>query len=74
VDSFAVGAPGLGSAHVSPVGFGVASKQAFQSFGTWLSIVHIRKVRDGEDALANTLDACATRKLLREKFKILLCF
>ena len=38
-----------GSARVSRVGFGVSPKQSF------------RKVRDGEDAIANTRDACATQ-------------
>ena len=47
---------GLGSAHVSRVGFGVSPKQSF------------RKVRDGEDTIANTRGpsrtglACATRQ------------
>ncbi len=40
----------LGSASVSDVGFGVTPKQSF------------REVRDGEDAIASTRDACATRK------------
>ena len=40
----------LGSARVSLVGFGVSPKQSFQ------------KVCDREDAIANTRDACATRR------------
>src|SRR5436853_710534 len=40
----------LGSASVSDVGSGVTPKQSF------------REVRDGEDAIASTRDACATRK------------
>ena len=38
-----------GSARVSRVGFGVSPKQSF------------RKVRDREDASANTRDACVTQ-------------
>ena len=39
----------LGSARVSRVGFGVSPKQSFS------------KVRDREDAIASTRDACAPR-------------
>jgi error-prone DNA polymerase len=50
----------LGSACVSRVGFGVAPKRSFLKtrFGPRHST---RKVRDGEDAIASTRDACATR-------------
>ncbi|PYK59403.1 MAG: hypothetical protein DME43_08925 [Verrucomicrobia bacterium] len=42
----------LGSARVSRAGFGVSPKQSFPA-----------KVRDRTDAIANTRDACATRKI-----------
>src|SRR5437764_191347 len=45
-----------GSAHVSRVGFGVSPKQSFSA-----------KVRDREDAIANTRDACATRNGFRRQ-------
>ena len=45
----------LGSARVSRVGFGVAPKQSFPVDG------NVVKVRDGEDAIASTRDACATQ-------------
>jgi len=32
------------------------------------SVRGLRKVRDGEDAIANTRDACATRKTVRMRF------
>ena len=51
----------LGSACVSRVGFGVAPKQSFEGFATRRGFCASRKVRDGEDALASTRDACATR-------------
>ena len=51
----------LGSARVSPAGFGVAPKQSFEGFMTRNGFGASRKVRDGEDALANTRDACATQ-------------
>jgi error-prone DNA polymerase len=50
-----------GSARVSCAGFGVAPKQPFEGFATSHGVNASRKVRDGEDALANTRDACATR-------------
>src|SRR6266516_4386079 len=53
---------GLGSARVSRVGFGVAPKQFFEKFPTRCRFRASRKVRDGEDALASTRDACATQK------------
>ena len=52
----------LGSACVSRVGFGVAPKQSFKRFSTRCQFRASRKVRDGEDALASTRDACATQK------------
>jgi error-prone DNA polymerase len=52
----------LGSARVSRAGFGVAPKQSFEGFRTRDGFGASKKVRDGEDALANTRDACATRK------------
>src|SRR5438477_1904157 len=48
---------GSGSARVSRVGFGVAPKQSFEAFATRHEFCASRKVRDGEDALANTRDA-----------------
>src|SRR5438309_983608 len=51
----------LGSARVSRAGFGVAPKQSFEEFATYHRFRTIRKVRDGEDALASTRDACATQ-------------
>jgi error-prone DNA polymerase len=50
-----------GSARVSCAGFGVAPKQSFEGFATSHGVSASRKVRAGEDALANTRDACATR-------------
>src|SRR6188472_2516576 len=52
----------LGSASVSDVGFGVAPKQSFETFTTRERFSAAGKVRDGEDALASTRDACATRQ------------
>jgi error-prone DNA polymerase len=49
----------LGSTSVPDVGFGVTPKQAFTTFTTRNEFRASRKVRDGEDALANTRDACA---------------
>ncbi|HZA38421.1 MAG TPA: DNA polymerase III subunit alpha, partial [Candidatus Baltobacteraceae bacterium] len=51
----------LGSVRVSRVGFGVAPKQSFEEFMTRDGFGAFRKVRDGEEALANTRDACATQ-------------
>jgi hypothetical protein len=52
----------LGSAPVSRVGFGVPPKQSFEGFATRCGFHASRKVRDGEDTIANTRDACATQK------------
>jgi len=49
----------LGSARVSRAGFGVPSKQSFERLRTRHGFCASRKVRDGEDALANVRDACA---------------
>jgi len=49
----------LGSASVPDVGFGVAPKQSFETFTTRNRFSASKKVRDGEDALASTRDACA---------------
>src|SRR5437870_9587766 len=51
----------LGSACVSRVGFGVPPKQSFEGFTTHRGFRASKKVRDGEDALTNTRDACATQ-------------
>jgi error-prone DNA polymerase len=52
----------LGSARVSRAGFGVAPKQSFQELTIRHGFRASRKVRDGEDALANTRDACVPQK------------
>ena len=51
----------LGSACVSRAGFGVAPKQSLEGFATRYASCALRKVRDGEDPLASTRDACATQ-------------
>ena len=50
-----------GSARVPRAGFGVAPKRTFLLFRGAPCFAHRRKVRDREDALASTRDACATR-------------
>jgi hypothetical protein len=50
-----------GSARVSRVGFGVAPKQSFLAHRLVACREGQTKVRDREDALASTRDACATR-------------
>jgi len=60
----------LGSAGVSRVGFGVAPKQSFERFTTRRGFRASRKVRDGEDAIASTRDACATQSIDRARFLI----
>jgi len=50
-----------GSARVSRVGFGVAPKQSFPGASHPFVIVYTTKVRDGENAIASTRDACATQ-------------
>jgi len=52
---------GSGSACVSRAGFGVAPKQSFDGFTTRHEFCASRKVRDGEDAITSTRDACATQ-------------
>jgi 5-methyltetrahydrofolate--homocysteine methyltransferase len=47
-------ASSLGSAGVSRAGFGVAPKQSFAA-----ATANTKEVRDGEDVVANTRDACA---------------
>jgi len=51
----------LRSTRVSRVGFGVAPKQSFLLRGRIARIEAPKKVRDREDALASTRDACATQ-------------
>jgi error-prone DNA polymerase len=51
----------LGSARVSRAGFGVAPKQSFERFATRHEFCASRKVRDREDAITSTRDACATQ-------------
>src|SRR5438093_10964208 len=53
----------LSSASVPDVGFGVAPKQSFERFAIQDRFGASRKVRAGEDAIASTRDACATRSL-----------
>src|SRR5205814_553080 len=50
-----------GSARVSRAGFGVAPKQSFVSVPASVNIIESKKVRDREDALTSTRDACATQ-------------
>jgi error-prone DNA polymerase len=50
---------GSGSARLSCAGFGISPKQSFEEFATYHRFRALRKVRDGEDALASTRDACA---------------
>ena len=45
----------LGSARVSRAGFGVSPKQSWE------------EVRDGEDTVANTRDACAPQKKINAR-------
>src|SRR6476619_617482 len=52
----------LGSACLQRAGFGVAPKQSFETFTTRQRFCASRKVHDGEDAIASTRDACATRQ------------
>ena len=52
----------LGSACLWHVGFGVAPKQTSLEGQFFESSQRFQKVRDREDALARTRDACATRK------------
>jgi error-prone DNA polymerase len=61
----------LGSARVSRAGFGVTPKQSFEEFATHHRFRTIRKVRDGEDALASTRDACAPQNLV-DRAKLLI--
>ena len=51
-----------GSARVSRAGFGVAPKRTSPIHRACADDHILNKVRDREDALANTRDACATRK------------
>src|SRR5213592_3469493 len=61
----------LGNACVSHADFGVTPKQSFEGFATHHEFCTLRKVRDVEDALANTRDACATQNFAdRAKFLI----
>jgi len=43
--------------------FSVAPKRTFWAPAVWFRIYDTRKVRDREDALASTRDACATRNM-----------
>src|SRR5947209_2789009 len=52
---------GLGSARVSRAGFGVAPKQSFDEFATYLRFCGSRIGRDGEEAMATRRDACTTQ-------------
>ncbi|PYJ23976.1 MAG: hypothetical protein DME99_01060 [Verrucomicrobia bacterium] len=55
------GGSALGSARVSRVGFGVTPKQSLLESRYLRRCELTRKVRDREDALASTRDACATQ-------------
>src|SRR5256712_9229482 len=55
----------LGSARVSRASFGVSPKQSFEAFATRNGFCASEKVRDGEDALANTRGACAPQNRAR---------
>jgi hypothetical protein len=50
----------LGSARVPRAGFGVSPKQSFLRSGVKRKVLRLTKVREGEDAFANTRDARAT--------------
>jgi hypothetical protein len=52
----------LGSARVSRAGCGVPPQQSFLEAVVYAHCLIRRKVRDGEDAIASTRDACATQK------------
>lgn len=52
-----------GSARVSRAGFGVALKRTFPAAIDPGIVVNTIKACDGEDAIANTRDACATQLL-----------
>src|SRR3989442_2856422 len=59
---FGSGSASVSRANASPARtFGVAPKQSFEGFATRHGFRAARKVRDGEDALASTRDACATQ-------------
>ena len=51
----------LGSARVSRARIGVAPKQSFPRVPPVAKMSQAKKVRDREDAFANTRDACATQ-------------
>src|SRR5262249_12026806 len=53
----------LGSARVPRAGFGVPPKQSFGLVNALWYTRQSREVRDGEDAIAGTRDACATQCL-----------
>jgi error-prone DNA polymerase len=62
---------GLVRTSVPDVGFGGAPKQSFETFATRNRFRVSRKVRDGEDAIASTRDACAPQSCAdRAKFLI----
>ncbi len=67
----ACGSRAFGSARVSRAGFGVAPKLSFLEITFPPSGGNGRKVRDGEDAIVSTRDACATRRVFDARFSML---
>ena len=61
----------LGSARVSRAGCGVSPQQSFLEAVVYAHFLIRRKVRDGEDALASTRDACAPQNLV-DRAKLLI--
>jgi 3-phenylpropionate/trans-cinnamate dioxygenase ferredoxin subunit len=61
-EAFRVQARPLGSTRVPRVGFGVAPKRTLAVHDFFTRPERHEKVRDREDALANTRDACAPQK------------
>jgi hypothetical protein len=56
----------LGSARVSRAGFGVHAETIFEEFRHLICSERTRQVRNGEDAIANTRDACAPQNIAFE--------
>jgi hypothetical protein len=54
-----------GSARVSRAGGGVSPQQTSFSLDSLICFQPLPKVRDGEDAITSTRDACATQKIRR---------
>jgi hypothetical protein len=56
-----------GSARVWRAGFGVAPKQSLEKIVIHRGFRAFRKVGDGEDAIANTRDACVTQSAASQR-------